>query len=79
MTKFLKQAGSGDFYLHTPALAARLDMFPVEESEVPAQFGGSLKAEKPAKRGKKNEGDGAPDAGEVDGEKAPEGGEKAPE
>lgn len=68
--KFLKQAGTGDFYPHNDILAERLDMFPVDSSEVPVAFGGTKedkptpavepKADEPkAKKGKKDEGSAA--------------------
>lgn len=55
MAKFLKQAGTGHYYIHNDILAQRPDMFSVEANEVPVEFGGTME---PPKKGKK---DAAPD------------------
>jgi hypothetical protein len=47
-TKFLKQAGTGRFYLYTKFLAARPDMFPANDDEVPVAMGGTMGAKKEA-------------------------------
>lgn len=39
-TKFLKQAVTGDFYRWHPVLAERADMMPIDDEDVPVEFGG---------------------------------------
>jgi len=62
MAKFLKQAVTGDYFLHNDILAQRPDMFPAEAHEVPVEFGGTLEPPKKAKKADPEKGANEPKA-----------------